>query len=78
MLRYMIDRDTAFVSSKGAAPQAWECKWLNQDKVAGYQKGSTVWMNVSTYEQLLNTSRQVIESYVINNPELNAMYRAID
>lgn len=76
-LRYMIERDSQYVASERSAPQIWECKWLNQPNVYGYPKGYTVWINTMTYDQLLGANRQVIESYVTNNPLLNMRYNQI-
>ena len=55
------------------SPQLWECKWLNDASVKGYQKGYAVWMNTNSYESLLNARHSQVMSYAKNNAILNPL-----
>lgn len=77
-LRKLIQNDMMFIDGKLVSPQLWECKWLNDDSIAGYQKGYAVWMNTNSYDSVFSSNRERIIEYVQNNPVLRQLYDNID
>ena len=63
----LIENDESLINTLQNNPGVWECKWYNDDKIPGYQKGAAVWINTEDIDQFINTRYDDIEHYILNS-----------
>lgn len=63
----LIENDESLINTLQNKPGVWECKWYNDDKIPGYQKGAAVWINTEDIDQFINARYDDIEHYILNS-----------
>lgn len=74
----LIDNNVSMTTESQVAPTLWECKWLNDDSVDGYQRGDAVWMNSTNIAQLLASQYSTVSGYIADNPTLEKLFQQVN
>lgn len=65
--RMLVENDLRLVDAMHDVPAVWECRWYNDDAVAGYGRGDAVWVNTEDPVQFVKGRMDEIRSYVVNS-----------
>lgn len=66
-----IENDLYVYGSFDKIPQFWFCKWYNDDRIPGYNRGDFFWINTSDVDSFLNDNSKQIQELANVNPFIN-------
>lgn len=67
---HLLENDLNLANPDGFSPTIWECKWYNDDNVAGYRNGDAVWINTENPYNFIEFYAEKIYNYAKSNPYL--------
>jgi hypothetical protein len=67
-----IDNDLYVYGSFDKIPHFWFCKWYNDDRISGYNRGDFFWINTSDIDSFLNDNAKQIQEYANVNPFIHS------
>ena len=74
-LSSLAENDTAILPPNDYIPKMWECKWYNNETIAGYQKGDIVWKWTMTSSEFLQNYSELIKKYAADNARLCGYFK---
>lgn len=63
-----IDNDLYIYGNFNKIPQFWFCKWYNDNRISGYNRGDFFWINTADRDSFLNDNAKQIQEYANVNP----------
>lgn len=63
-----IENDLYIYGSFNNIPQFWFCKWYNDNRISGYNRGDFFWINTADRDSFLNDNAKQIQEYANVNP----------
>lgn len=63
-----IDNDLFIYGNFAKIPKFWFCRWYNDSRIKGYNRGDFFWVNTADINTFLNDNAKQIQAYANANP----------
>lgn len=63
-----VDNDLFIYGNFAKIPKFWFCRWYNDSRISGYNRGDFFWVNTADINTFLNDNAKQIQAYANANP----------
>lgn len=64
----LLENDKYIYGSFGEIPGVWFCKWFNDDREPGYNRGDFFWLNTQDISKWMKDNSETMQEYINRNP----------